>query len=829
LQSENIDNRAFNINALAKATNPVLQKTITEIQKFHEQVTEAKANLTLDNQMTISNVVGKIDRELKEIAKNLRDDIDKLVENGSISVFESEALLCLLLGNDCSMFETSVVNAKELILDDIIDESAKFFINIDTDKSTLDEVSQDEIQQIRTRMRNIAVANREREERLKKLDVYRKEAKITPKHIDGNGYRFGDTDYKLDLTIDTEPLEQIYEAHAVSQDSVDLRNIFAPIRNQGQQGSCASFAVASVIEALRKDSNRYSPAFLYWNARVATNSINTDNGASLYGVIKAATEKGVCTEELMPYNPDIYTLAPSDAAIDAAMDCRVLEAKTVNVQLADIKSALSDGFPVLVAAQIFDSFSETRSGFVRHPSSEELASDGRKDGHGNHALVICGYSDKERVFVVRNSWGTDFGENGYCYIPYSYAQQYFHQACIISEVSSATDIAGIEKKTINFNLNDNNIEAAILQNLIAEDDYELQELNEKSSHLRTIWTQNIAKLGNVNNQAELVQKIKDNVTEQIKHENDIIVHLQSSENEKIKDFKKKYLKKGLLILLVAIVAWLFVYWFPKSVIPWSIAIIATSIGVLFAINYGYHWRKFRQDLRNEIKDHAKKIDHLREWVTGIEIDAHIHGSILQYVNKERLNLISECSRLQAFNAALIELYKKASDDIKNMSPTEPYPFLAILNNANLDRYYTAWQHKMVESVDLKKLFASYNIGQDIHELLENETTLNDTVVRGLRNFTMHEYVTANNRDKWKFLPNLGNMGVVFTDLDSRAIPFCPYNPQNGNTLEKYLFIKDITPGDMGGIRRYFSQQPQPVADSNPYAISILNIVRYKLE
>jgi len=101
------------------------------------------------------------------------------------------------------------------------------------------------------------------------------------------GYRFDDIDYKLDLTIDDEPLEQTYEAHDVSQDSVDLRSIFAPIRNQGQQGSCASFAVASVIEALRKDSNRYSPAFLYWNARAATNSCDTDDGASLYGVIKA--------------------------------------------------------------------------------------------------------------------------------------------------------------------------------------------------------------------------------------------------------------------------------------------------------------------------------------------------------------------------------------------------------------------------------------------------------------------------------------------------------------------------------------------------------------
>jgi C1A family cysteine protease len=828
LQGENIDERTFNINALAKKTNPLLQDTLDQIHNFNDQVTGAKASLSLSSQMTTSNVVGEIDNKLKDIAKDLRAKIDALVENGSISVFESEALLCLLLGNDCSMFETSVVDAKELILDDIIDESAKFFVDIDSDKTMLTDVSQDEIQQIRTRMRNIAVANRRRKERLKELDIHRKEAANTSKHIDGNGYRFGDIDYKVDLTIDDEPLEQTYEAHSVSQDSVDLRSIFAPIRNQGRQGSCASFAVASVIEALRKDSNRYSPAFLYWNARVATNSCSNDDGASLYGVIKAAKDKGVCTEELMPYNPDIYTVAPSETANASAMDCRVLEAKTVNLKLADIKSALSDGLPVIVAAQIFDSFSETRSGFVRHPSSEELASGKRKDGHGNHALVVCGYSDKERVLVVRNSWGTNFGDNGYCYIPYSYAQQYFRQACVITGVSSAADIAGFEKKTINFNLNDNNIEAAILQNLIAEDDFELSELSEESSRLRTIWTQNIAKLGNVNNQAALVQKCKDDVAKQIKQENETIAHLQSSEDGKIKDFKKGYYKKGAILFFVCLVAWLFVYWHPTSKITWGIADIVSLIFLFFIGNYNYQWRKFRQDLRDEIARHAANIDRLREWISRVEVDAHIHGSILQHVNKERLSLLSECTRLQAFNAALLDLYDKTDEELKTMSPIEPYPFRAVLDNANLDKYYTAWRHKMVEALNLKTLFASYNKGAEIEQLLAEDSNLNRAVVRGLRNFTMREYVTTNNRDKWQFLPDAADMGEVFPDLDARAIPFCPYNPPTGSALEKYIFIKDITSGDMAGIQRYFTQQPLPISNTNPYAISIINIVRYNL-
>jgi len=91
----------------------------------------------------------------------------------------------------------------------------------------------------------------------------------------------------------------------------------------------------------------------------------------------------------------------------------------------------------------------------------------------------------------------------------------------------------------------------------------MNKLSEESSRLRTIWAQNIAKLGNVNNQAALVQKCKDKVDKQIKQENETIEQLQSSENDKIKDFKKEYFKKGAILLITFIVIWLFVYWFPK--------------------------------------------------------------------------------------------------------------------------------------------------------------------------------------------------------------------------------------------------------------------------
>ena len=39
---------------------------------------------------------------------------------------------------------------------------------------------------------------------------------------------------------------------------------------------------------------------------------------------------------------------------------------------------------------------------------------------GGHAILIVGFDDNRQLFIVRNSWGADWGDRGYCYFPYSY-------------------------------------------------------------------------------------------------------------------------------------------------------------------------------------------------------------------------------------------------------------------------------------------------------------------------------------------------------------------------------------------------------------------------
>jgi C1A family cysteine protease len=85
-----------------------------------------------------------------------------------------------------------------------------------------------------------------------------------------------------------------------------------------------------------------------------------------------------------------------------------------NVQA--LKNCLAQGFPFVFGFTVFSSFesaSVASNGIVPMPSSYE-------EEQGGHAVMCVGYDDAKQVFIVRNSWGPDWGDNGYFYLSYTY-------------------------------------------------------------------------------------------------------------------------------------------------------------------------------------------------------------------------------------------------------------------------------------------------------------------------------------------------------------------------------------------------------------------------
>jgi hypothetical protein len=222
------------------------------------------------------------------------------------------------------------------------------------------------------------------------------------------------------------PDAQRFEANDESGESlppkVDLRSHMTKVEDQGQLSSCVANAVAGAYEYLVKrhrgeDAYDVSRLFIYYNARAREDATDEDGGAIIADAIESLRESGACSEETWPYEPDNVSAEPSSEAYQEAADFLVEDMKLVPTTLGAWKAALAEGYPVIFGISLFESFDKhKRRGVVPLPSPREAS----RESHGGHAMLCVGYSDPDRVFIVRNSWGEDWGDKGYCYIPYDY-------------------------------------------------------------------------------------------------------------------------------------------------------------------------------------------------------------------------------------------------------------------------------------------------------------------------------------------------------------------------------------------------------------------------
>ncbi len=204
---------------------------------------------------------------------------------------------------------------------------------------------------------------------------------------------------------------------------VDLRSQMTPIENQGQIGSCVANATAGAVEHLINVTQGVhydvSRLFIYYNARAYHDCENEDSGTYEETAVMSLEEYGVCAESTWPYKDTMKALTtkPNKNAYNEAKNFKIKEFQQVDTDLDAWRSALAEGHPIIFGMSLFDSFDrQKRPGLVPMPSAKEMA----RESHSGHAMLCVGYSDPDRLFIVRNSWGTSWGDRGYCYIPYDY-------------------------------------------------------------------------------------------------------------------------------------------------------------------------------------------------------------------------------------------------------------------------------------------------------------------------------------------------------------------------------------------------------------------------
>ena len=220
-------------------------------------------------------------------------------------------------------------------------------------------------------------------------------------------------------------------------ESVNLQRFAPTPGNQGQQGSCvawsSAYAARSIVESARTgqsgENTKFSPAFLY-------NQIGLDGcqGSYIIRAMEFMTKQGS-----VPYNDFEYTdqdcsRQPDRSLISKAEEFKMrgfnrlsLGDRNDAIDMRAIKENLAQGAPVVIGMMVGQSFMQ---GMIGKDVWDPEPGDDQQTGFGGHAMCVVGYDDKKYggSFLIMNSWGPEWGNNGFGWVRYQHFNYFVREA-----------------------------------------------------------------------------------------------------------------------------------------------------------------------------------------------------------------------------------------------------------------------------------------------------------------------------------------------------------------------------------------------------------------
>ncbi len=221
-----------------------------------------------------------------------------------------------------------------------------------------------------------------------------------------------------------------------------IREFCSTVENQGDLGSCTAHAGAALIEFYENKAFgkaiKASRLFLYKASRNLL-KWEGDQGAFLRSTMGAMVLFGVCPEEYWPYIEKKFDDEPAAFCYSFAANYQALNYYRIdtdkarydfNELLKRVKVNLKADLPMIFGFSVFSSidqsFNANSKGQIPFPTDRESNPEG-------HAVMAVGFDDKIKIknklnggsetigaLMIRNSWGEDWGDGGYGWLPYEY-------------------------------------------------------------------------------------------------------------------------------------------------------------------------------------------------------------------------------------------------------------------------------------------------------------------------------------------------------------------------------------------------------------------------
>ena len=205
--------------------------------------------------------------------------------------------------------------------------------------------------------------------------------------------------------------------------TVSLRSKMPAVYDQGQLGSCTANSIGAILEfnelkQAEADAATPSRLFIYYNERAMEGTISQDSGAEIRDGIKSVAQLGAPPETSWPYVITKFARKPPVRAYKTAMKHQAIRYARVAQTEMGIQNVLAAGYPISFGFTVYESFESDvgSDGIVPMPEPGESTL-------GGHAVVAVGYKQIRRqlYFECRNSWGPDWADHGYFWLPAVYA------------------------------------------------------------------------------------------------------------------------------------------------------------------------------------------------------------------------------------------------------------------------------------------------------------------------------------------------------------------------------------------------------------------------
>ena len=229
---------------------------------------------------------------------------------------------------------------------------------------------------------------------------------------------------------------------SVSSDAFSWQSELTPIRNQGACGSCWAFAAVATLEGSNSIINGGKPDLSEQHALSCSGGGTCSGGwyTPIYDWLMGGKD-GLQTESAVPYKASASSCSASGATPYEVEAWGWVDPVNVVPSTDEIKAAICKYGPVTAAVAATPAFIAYSGGTFDEKSNTQV----------NHAVTLVGWDDSRNAWLMRNSWGSNWGESGYMWIDYkSNSVGAYSTWAMVEQDSNANQNSNDTPKTITF-------------------------------------------------------------------------------------------------------------------------------------------------------------------------------------------------------------------------------------------------------------------------------------------------------------------------------------------------------------------------------------------